>query len=183
MWKSLVTVVLLLVSISLSSCSVGVGGLKQYVDSLDGYKFLYPNGWAAVEVQDASEGVDIVFRDIIERSENLSVIISDVPKGKTLESLGTPSEVGYRFLKRTNARGGSEREVEFIKAGSYETEGQKYYILEYAVAPSDREKQHNIATVAVSRGKLFTFSISTSEQRWQNVRDLFEVAAKSFTVY
>jgi len=48
-------------------------GLQSYVDSTDGYQFLYPNGWVPVEV---TNGPDVVFRDLIEYSENLSVAIA-----------------------------------------------------------------------------------------------------------
>ena len=102
MYQSLRILVLTLISLSLISCSVGVGGLQSYVDAADGYQFLYPNGWAGVDVKQSSQGLDVVFRDIIEESENLSVIVSDVDKEKTLASLGTPTEVGYYLLKRIN---------------------------------------------------------------------------------
>jgi photosystem II oxygen-evolving enhancer protein 2 len=62
------------------SCSPRVGNLKSYVNYQQGYGFYYPNGWIPVDVKNASKGVDTVFRDFIERSENLSVIISFVEK-------------------------------------------------------------------------------------------------------
>lgn len=175
--------VLIVASIGLASCSTNSGGLQQYVDSVKGYQFLYPNGWVRVEVQQASEGVDVVFRDLIERSENLSLIISDVPDGKSLESLGTPTEVGYRFLKQTNATAPQGRTTEFLRAGSYDVDAKPYYILEYGVELPNAEKRHNIATVAVNRGKLFTFNLSSAEDRWERVKDKFEAIAKSFSVY
>jgi photosystem II oxygen-evolving enhancer protein 2 len=181
--QSWLAVLLLVLSIGLASCSTAVSGLQQYVDSAKGYQFLYPNGWVRVEVARASGGVDVVFRDIIERSENLSLIISEVPEEKSLENLGTPTEVGYRFLKQTNAEATDNRETEFIRAGSYESNAKTYYLLEYAVKLPDEQKRHNVATVAVSRGKLFTFNISTAEERWDRVKDLFEAIATSFSVY
>ncbi|MEC4805859.1 MAG: photosystem II reaction center PsbP [Jaaginema sp. PMC 1079.18] len=184
MLKSWITALMLAIALILTGCSTAVSGLQQYVDSFKGYEFLYPNGWVPVEVQEASEGVDLVFRDIIERTENLSVVISGVPQGKDLASLGTPTDIGYRFLKQTNAIAPEGRETEFIRAGSYEDiKGHPHYILEYAVELPDGQQRHNIASVAVSRNKLFTFNISTSEQRWQKVSDRFEAVAKSFTVY
>lgn len=182
MLKSWLAATLVVVGMVLAGCSAGVGGLKQYVNSAAGYQFFYPNGWVPVEVKDASEGVDVVFRDIIERSDNLSAIVSRVPKNKTLENLGTPSDVGYRFLKQTNASAPAGRETELIRAGSYEIETKPYYLLEYAVKLPDGQRRHNIASVAVSRGKLFTFNVSTTEDRWERVRDYFEAVAKSFSV-
>ena len=179
----LIAALLVVLSVSLSGCSVGISGLQSYVNATNGYEFLYPNGWVPVEVKDASESVDVVFRDIIERTENLSVIVSDVPKDKNLEDLGTPSEVGYRFLKAANKLPNSSREADFINAESHQVNGKTYYILEYEVKLPDNYERHNIASVAVSRGKLYTFNLSTRQGRWSKVQDTFRTAANSFTVY
>jgi len=45
----------------------------------------YPNGWLPVKV---SNGPDVVFHDLIETTENVSVVVSSVPQGKTLAELG-----------------------------------------------------------------------------------------------
>jgi photosystem II oxygen-evolving enhancer protein 2 len=160
-----------------------VGGLQSYVNAAGGYEFLYPNGWIQVDVEDAREGVDVVYRDLIERTENLSVIVSEVPKSKTLTELGTPSEVGYRFLKSVNGSANSKREADLIRAESREASGKTYYILEYEVKLPNQQKRHDIASVAISRGKLLTFNLSAPQQRWQKVKNLFETSVQSFTVY
>ena len=165
----------------LSGCSAGITGLQSYVNSAQGYEFLYPNGWIPVDVRGASEGVDLVYRDLVERDENLSVIISDVPEGKTLEDLGSPTDVGYRFLKAVD-NPNSDRQTDFISAEAREGKDKTYYILEYEVENPGEQVRHNIASVAVSRGKLFTFNLSTNDKRWSKVKDSFEIAAKSFTV-
>ncbi len=176
-----------LISLLLAACTNGVGNLNTYVDASDGYQFAYPNGWVQVEVRDASEGVDVVFRDIIERSENVSVIISDVPSGKRLQDLGTPTEVGYRFLKATNSgekrsETRPERDVEFISAAEHRQGEQTYYELEYEVGFPDRSRRHNLASVVVSHGRLFTFNVSTSQARWEQVEPMFRAIAQSFQV-
>jgi photosystem II oxygen-evolving enhancer protein 2 len=182
MLKSLLASLLIILSITLSSCSAGVSGLQSYVNPTKGYEFLYPNGWIPVDLKSSASGVEVVFRDLIERSENLSVIVSDIPANKSLEDLGTPSEVGYRFLQLVNNNPNLDRQAEFITAESNTRDGQTYYHLEYEVELSDRRPRHNVATVAVSRGKLFTFNLSTTTDRWSKVKDTFEVAARSFTV-
>ncbi|NJK99395.1 MAG: photosystem II oxygen evolving complex protein PsbP [Spirulinaceae cyanobacterium RM2_2_10] len=182
MLKSLLALSLLLACLLLTACTTTVGNLNRYIDSKDGYQFSYPNGWVQVDVRDASAGVDAVFRDIVERTENLSVIISEVPAGKTLPSLGTPTEVGYRFLKSKSGQA-SDREAEFITAAERDQDGQVYYELEYEVSFPDRAPRHNLASVAVSRGKLFTFNISTSQARWEKIQPMFQAVADSFQVY
>ena len=180
MLRLLITLCLISLTTLISSCSAGISGLQSYVNTAEGYEFLYPNGWIPVTVSGGSSNVSVVYRDLIERSENLSVIISDVPADETLEDLGSPTEVGYRFVKDVNDD--SERETDFISAESRQRKDQTYYILEYEITLPNDVMRHNIASVAVSRGKLFTFNLSTSEDRWSNVKDTFEIAARSFTV-
>lgn len=179
MLKTIVALLLLVLSLGLHGCAAGVGGLKSYVDATDGYEFLYPNGWLPVQVTD---GPDVVFRDMIERTENVSVVVSPVPDEKTLDDLGTPGEVGYQLQKNAIAPPDSGRQAELINAEARESNGKTYYLLEYNVKLPNQQR-HNLASVAVSRGKLYTFNASTTEKRWQKVHDLLEQSVKSFSVY
>ncbi|MDJ0845682.1 photosystem II reaction center PsbP [Crocosphaera sp.] len=183
MLKSLRILVVTIISLTLFSCSVGLGGLQSYVDATDGYQFLYPSGWVGVDVKQSSQGVDVIFRDLIEESENLSVIVSKVDEEKTLTELGTPTEVGYYLLKQMNNQAENGRKVDLINAESREVEGKNYYNLEYEVTLPNQPKRHNLASIAVSRGKLFTFNLSTLEKRWDKVKNLFETSVNSFSVY
>ena len=51
-----------------------------------------------------------------------------------------------------------------------EVDGKIYYLLEYAVKLPNQQERHNISSVAVSRGKLFTFNASVPEKRWQKLQ-------------
>lgn len=168
------------VTFNLTSCATAGAGLKSYVDAISGYEFLYPNGWLPVKV---ANGADVVFHDLIEVSENVSVVVSPVADGKTLSELGTPSEVGYKLSKSAIAPPDSGREAELVNAASREVKGKKYYLLEYAVKLPNNQERHNLASVAVSRGKLYTFNASTPERRWQKVKNQFESIVDSFLVY
>ncbi|MBF2064920.1 MAG: photosystem II reaction center PsbP family protein [Calothrix sp. C42_A2020_038] len=181
MWKKIGLILLLVLSFSFSSSGVAAAaGLKNFVDTNDGYEFLYPNGWVQVKVAD---GPAVVFHDIIEPSENISVVISPVPGGKTLAELGTPGEVGYKLGKNALAPEGSGREAELIDAAQREIDGKLYYKLEYLIKLPNNQKRHNLANVAVSRGKLFTFNASVTERRWSRVKRLIEDSINSFKVY
>jgi photosystem II oxygen-evolving enhancer protein 2 len=152
------------------------------VDSTDGYQFLYPNGWVPVKVSNVKSGADVVFHDIIEQSENVSVVINPVSGGKQLTELGSPGEVGYQLGKTAIAPPGSGREAELINAESREFGDKTYYTLEYAVKVNGQER-HNLASVAVSRGKLYTFNASTTEDRWGKMQDMLKQVISSFSVY
>ncbi|MBD2301437.1 photosystem II reaction center PsbP family protein [Nostoc sp. FACHB-87] len=181
MWKKIAIICLLMLSFSLINPGVAAAaGFKSYVDTADGYQFLYPNGWLSVKV---ANGPDIVFHDLIEISENVSVVISPVPEGKTLKELGAPTEVGYKLGKAALAPPDSGRTAELVDAREKDNEGKTYYILEYLVKLPNSQQRHNIASVAVSRGKLFTFNASIPEKRWTKVKRTMENVVDSFTVY
>lgn len=181
MLKRIAAILLVVLSLNLQVgvAPAGATGLKSYVDSTDGYKFLYPNGWLAVKV---SGGADVVFHDLIERDENVSVVISPVSKDKTLADIGTPGEVGYKLMKSAIAPPDSNRQAELVNAETREFGPKTYYILEYAVKLPKQER-HNLTSVAVSRGKLFTFNASTTEKRWPKVQNMLKQVVNSFSVY
>lgn len=181
MWKKFVLFCLITLSFCITNVDAAVaGGLKSYVNTEKGYQFLYPNGWVQVKV---SSGPDVVFHDIIEMSENVSVIVSPVPSNTTLTELGTPTEVGYKLGKNALAPEGSGRKAELVNAEERQIEGKNYYILEYLIKLPNNRQRHNLASVALSRGKLFTLNASVSQRRWLRVKGLIEDTVSSFSVY
>ncbi|ERN41801.1 PsbP [Rubidibacter lacunae KORDI 51-2] len=164
-------------------CSTGVSGLQAYVNATRGYEFRYPNGWVEVTVDSGSSEIDLVLRDFVERTENLSVAIGDVAPGKTLAALGSPSEVGYRLLKNAIAPAGADRKADLVGAELGNVGTQTYYRLEYAVTLPSGQQRHNLASVAVSHDKLFTFNVSVPERRWQRLSAVYEAMVDSFRVY
>ena len=179
MLKRIATVLLVVLSLSLFGCVSPTGGLNSYVDTIKGYQFLYPNGWVEIKV---ANGPDVVFHDIIEQTENVSVVINPVSRDKTLADLGTPGEVGYKLSKSAIAPPDSGRTAELVNAEQREFRDKTYYLLEYAVKLPNQQERHNLASVAVSRGKLYTFNASATEQRWEKAKQQLETVVKSFSV-
>ncbi|BAY63307.1 photosystem II oxygen evolving complex protein PsbP [Calothrix brevissima NIES-22] len=181
MWKRIALMLLLVLSFSLSNPGIAAAaGFKSFVNTDNGYEFSYPNGWVQVKV---ANGPDVVFHDLIELSENVSVVISPVSEGKTLAELGTPTEVGYKLGKAALAPPDSGRTAELVNAAQQEVNGKIYYLLEYLVKLPNNQQRHNLASVAVSRGKLFTFNASVPERRWQKLKNAIDEAVSSFSVY
>ena len=173
MLKRFTALLIVVTALVLQSC-VGAGvGLQSFTDTYDGYRFLYPTGWTEVKVAGSA---DVVFHDIVNETENISVVISDVPDGQSLKELGTPTEVGYKLSKSINAIAG-DRDVELANAIEIDRAGEPYYILEYIA-----ELRHNLASVVVRRDKLFTFNASTEEERWDKMADLMKQSVASFSV-
>jgi photosystem II oxygen-evolving enhancer protein 2 len=180
MFKRITAILFVIISLTLGGCvSIGAAGLNSFVDTGDGYEFLYPNGWVQVNV---SDGPDVVFHDMIEQTENVSVVISPIPDQKALDELGTATDVGYKLSKNAIAPPGSGREAELINAESRQKGDQTYYLLEYAVTLPN-QKRHDFASVTVSRDQLFTLNVSATEKRWQKAHDKLEKMVKSFNVY
>ncbi|ESA36812.1 photosystem ii oxygen evolving complex protein [Leptolyngbya sp. Heron Island J] len=182
MLKRLAALMIVFVTMfGLQACSGSAPvSLLDYVNSYQGYQFSYPTGWIEVKV---TGGPDVVFHDIINVTENVSVVVSPVAEGKTLEELGGPSEVGYKLSKSITDMAGDSRDVELLNAQNVETPGGKtYYILEYLATTPDGQR-HNLASAIVRRGQLFTFNASVPEARWKRLKNSITQSVASFSVY
>jgi photosystem II oxygen-evolving enhancer protein 2 len=177
--KRFVAIALLVLSLSLTSCVGDEVNLKSYIDTADNYAFLYPNGWLPARV---ANGPDVVFRDLIEQTENVSVVISSVGDRASLEELGDPTEVGQRLAQRVLAPPESGREAELLLVDQVNVDDKAYYLLEYRTRLAGGDERHNLASAVVNRGKLYTFNASTTEDRWPKVESLFRQVVRSFTV-
>ncbi len=172
-------VMVLVVALGLTGCVTQTAGLLPYNDPRDGYSFLYPNGWQPVQ---GAKGPDVVLHDIIEPSENVSVVIGALESVKDLTELGSASDVGLRLQNKVIAAPGSGRTAELLNADRRDVDGKTYYLLEYAIALSSGSRRHDLVSVGTNRGKVYTLSVSTLESRWPKVRDLFYRVANSFAL-
>lgn len=178
MLKRFAALLLVVVALGLQSCSSGTS-LQAYNNSYEGYEFKYPTGWVEAQVPG---GPDTVFHDIINASENVSVVVSPVSGGKTLPDLGTPTEVGYKLSKSITSMSTDDRNVELVNAQSFDTGDKLYYILEY-VANLPSGTRHDLASVIIRRGQLYTFNASIPEGRWETMKKAMKQTVASFSVY
>lgn len=180
MFKRTVSTLLVLFALFLTSCAnTPTSGLVPFADSKDGYRFLYPNGWTETK---GNSAIDILFHDIIEPSENVSVAITKLETVKTLEDIGDAEAIALRVQERVVAPVGSGRQAKLLNVSQKESKDRNYYTFEYAVERAQGEPRHDLVTVATNRGNLYTLSISSSEKRWDKVKELFSRVAKSFTI-
>ncbi len=161
----------------LGACSGSSAGMNSFQSPDGRYAFLYPTGWTRVTM---SGGPQVVFHDLINSDETVSLVVSKVDNNGDLQLLGSPVAVGERLSRDVIAPEGSGREAELLKASQRDESGRIFYDLEYAVHLQDRER-HELATVVVDRGRLYTLAASTNEIRWNKVRSLFERVITSFT--
>lgn len=165
-------------TLALGGCSGTTAGLNGFQSPDGRYAFLYPTGWTRVQV---SGGPQVVFHDLINSDETLSLVISEVTPESDLTALGSPVAVGESLRRNVIAPDGSGRQAELVEAVERQQDGRTFYDLEYAVHLQDRDR-HELATVVVDRGRLYTFAASTNESRWPRVKDLFQQVVTSFNL-
>jgi hypothetical protein len=93
------------------------GAFREYIDTFDGYSFLYPKNW----IQVRGAGADIFFRDPFVLDENMSVEMSSPSSLKyaTVEDLGPPEKAAEKVLKQfMSTRLGIRRESNVLTASS-----------------------------------------------------------------
>ncbi len=167
----------LLLVVVLTACSSSSAGMNTFQSSDGRYAFLYPAGWSRVAV---SNGPQVVFHDLINSDETLSLVVSQLDVSTAdLTELGSPIEVGSRLMNEVIAPEGTGRNADLLSAEQRERSGHVYYDLEYILHLSDRER-HELATVVLDRGYLYTLATSTNEIRWPKVKGIFEQVVKSF---
>ena len=167
-----------LLALLLGACSVGAAGLVTFQSPDGRYAFLYPTGWTRVVVKG---GPQVVFHDLINSDETVSLVISDVAAEEDLDQLGSPKAVGERLSRDVIAPEGTGRDAELVEARERDSAGHKFYDFEFLVHLDNRDR-HELATVVVDRGRLYTLATSTNETRWPTVKDLFERVITSFTL-
>jgi photosystem II oxygen-evolving enhancer protein 2 len=175
----IVALLAVLLSFYLGGCVSPSVGLLPYQDARDGYRLLYPNGWVQKPVQGS---VDLLFHDIIEPMENLSVVIGELKSVKNLADLGTPEDVGARVRDRIIAPPESDRKAELISASAEQVNGKDYYWFEYGIELPNGFKRHDLVAVTANRQRLYTLDISSPESRWTRVKEMFNQVVRSFRV-
>ena len=74
---------------------------------------------------------------------------------------------------------GSGRSVKLIDANKREASNHIFYDLEYELNLNDQDR-HELATVVIDRGTLYTFAVGTNEERWNKVDSMFTNVIESF---
>ena len=172
-FKSLLAIALVL---TLGACSTGgASGLEPFKSQDGRYGFLFPTGWTRVAVDN---GPEVVYHDLINSDETLSLVISKLENEVDLDDLGGADAVGERLFGEKNIN----NPIQLIDASEREIDERKFYDFEYSV-DLQANSRHEIATVVVDRGYLYTLAASTSEQRWSKMKDTFKRVVSSLTFF
>ena len=172
-FKSLIAIALVL---TLGACSTGgASGLEPFKSQDGRYGFLFPTGWTRVSVDN---GPEVVYHDLINSDETLSLVISKLENEVDLDALGGADAVGERLFGEND----SKNPIQLIEANEREVDDHKFYDLEYSVNLEGKTR-HEFATVVVDRSYLYTLAASSSEKRWSKMQDIYKRVVSSFTFF
>ncbi|KAH6826567.1 Photosystem II reaction center PsbP family protein [Perilla frutescens var. hirtella] len=179
-----------------------VGGYSRYIDSDEGFEFVYPETWLGDQTLlyraagKAERSLDppplsggggrrnepvVAFGPPGSSGEvNVSVIVSAVPIDFSIEAFGGADDVGaavVRTITRSDVKGrlieSSLREDSLTKLN--------YYELEFGVeTPTFR--RHNVAVCCARKGRLFTLNAQAPESAWPHLKSHLYTIAHSFNL-
>ena len=69
--------------------------------------------------------------------------------------------------------------MKLLNANQREDEKHVFYDLEYELNLNEQDR-HELATVVIDRGSLYTFAVGTNEERWNKVEKMFKNVIESF---
>ncbi|GAQ89198.1 chloroplastic PPL1 PsbP-like protein 1 [Klebsormidium nitens] len=150
-------------------------GFKVSEDASEGFKFLYPFGWEEVSVK----GQKVVYKDVIEPLESVSVTVIGTEKEK-LSEIGSPQEVAQNLIDQVLTSPTQEPKLLSVNEKS-DGNGKTYYQFEYT-AKSRNFTRHALTTVGISRGKFYTLTTGANERRWNKVNNKLRTVVDSFSL-
>lgn len=149
-------------------------GFNPVQDLNDNYQFLYPFGWQEVTVT----GADVVYKDVVEPLESVSVTITPTDKTDIIE-FGDIADVANTLATEVLTPPGQE--VAIVATNQRETNGHTYYEFEYT-AKTPRYTRHSLAVVVANDGKFYTLTTGANERRWGKMKDKLQTTIKSFSL-
>lgn len=150
-------------------------GFKPVKDTGDGYAFLYPVGWQEVSVK----GEDIVFKDVIEPLESVSVNIIPTEQA-SVSDLGTKEQVAEAMVQKVLTPPGQKSKILDVTEKK-DDNGKAYYTFEYA-SQGPTYIRRALTTVAISNGKFYTLTTGANDRRWNKMESRLRTVANSFTL-
>jgi len=143
-------------------------------DQADGYQFLAPFGWQEVEV----EGLDVVYKDLIEPLESVSVTLIPTDK-KAITEFGSVDGVAENLANKVLTP--PDQEVKILSAAERTVEGIPYYSFEFRTSAANYNR-HALSVVAVGNGNFYALTTGSSERRFPRLEERLRTVIKSFQV-
>jgi len=144
------------------------GLLERYQDGPRGINILAPTGWNKFEGEVGA--YDIKWQDLVDPMENIKV--SSTPVKSTTTSINALGE----DVQAIGENLATKRDAKLIKAEERLTEGILFYVFEFAL----NDGTHQVLSLCVNKGKIWSLDANGSEKRWAKRSDLYNNVIGSF---
>jgi photosystem II oxygen-evolving enhancer protein 2 len=125
------------------------------------------------------DGQDVVYKDIIEPLESVSVSITTTDKA-TIDDFGPPEEIASTLASKVLTP--ASQQVKILSVSRRLVDGRPYVDFEFASKASTYIR-HALASVSVANGKFYTLTTGANElRRWGKVKGTLESVVASFKV-
>jgi photosystem II oxygen-evolving enhancer protein 2 len=144
------------------------GLLEKFADTNRGVSLLAPSGWNKFEGEVGA--YDLKWQDLVDNKENVKISSTPVKSTTTsINALGDDVQViGEKLAASRNAK--------LIKAEERLTEGILFYVFEFAIG----DGTHQVLSLSVHKGKMWSLDASTTEKRWSKRAELYNNVVGSF---
>merc|ERR1719445_1223174 len=137
------------------------GLLEKYQDIPRGWSILAPSGWNKFDGEVGA--YDTKWQDIVQPNENIKLSTTPVKSTTTsIDVLGDVEALGESLAVKRNSK--------LIKAVERQTEEVLFYDFEFAI----NDGTHQLLTLCVKKGKIWSLDASSSEKRWSKRKELYE---------
>jgi len=143
------------------------GLLERYQDGIRGFIIMAPSGWNKFEGE--AGAYDVKWQDVVSPAENIK--ISSTPVKSTTTSVNVLGEV-----KAVGASLAAKRKAKLISAEERLTEEVLFYTFEFALP----DNTHQLLSLCVNKGKIWSVDANSSEKRWKTRADLYASSLASF---
>lgn len=144
------------------------GLLEKYQDSMRGFTILAPSGWNKFEGEVGA--YDVKWQDLVDPRENIK--ISSTPVKSTTTSISALGEdvaaIGQSLAGKRNAS--------LVSASERLTDGILFYVFDFAI----EDGTHQVLSLCVNKGKIWSLDANTIEKRWAKRQELYMNVIGSF---
>eukprot|EP00559_Dactyliosolen_fragilissimus_P006678 CAMPEP_0184868486 /NCGR_PEP_ID=MMETSP0580-20130426/30595_1 /TAXON_ID=1118495 /ORGANISM="Dactyliosolen fragilissimus" /LENGTH=220 /DNA_ID=CAMNT_0027369413 /DNA_START=91 /DNA_END=753 /DNA_ORIENTATION=+ len=144
------------------------GLLERYQDGPRGVSLLVPSGWNKFEGEVGA--YDLKWQDLVDQKENIKISSTPVKSTTTsISALGTDVQAIGENLA-------SKRDAKLVQASERLTDAILFYDFEFAI----NDGTHQLLSLSVSKGKIWSLDASTTEKRWAKREELYKNVIGSF---
>jgi len=144
------------------------GLLEKFQDGSRSIQILAPSGWNKFEGEVGA--YDVKWQDLVDPKENIKISSTPVKSTTTsISALGTDVKaIGENLAAKRNAS--------LVKYEERLTEGVLFYVFEFKI----NDGTHQLLSLSVNKGKIWSLDANTSEKRWSKREELYYNVVGSF---